>query len=476
MELRASEYGVTDFHFHDDLLNGSRTWLDEFVQKIRHGRFTWESFFEPYGLDASILQRMRDAGCRCVKLGIQSFSPSLLQKMRRPPLVEPMIDTVVHSYRLGISTHYDMITGHPGETDADHERNLTTIEDLYSKTGDRLHFSLNPFILTAGSDIERHPERYGVTLRYAVPNDYAPLLATALGCVAPYPVGCTSDVPRETILRRMEDLSTILRLHGRDYLFLGRKEDRRSSTPSISMCPRHDYESPRKIAVRAARAAGDADLSLPTIVLRSDSNLRVHPTQGRVRVFVGPGHDPKAYGEAIDALGRGRAFRILGGEATLERSLGLVLSTARRHHSRCTLETNGLRFTQPSFVRSMIRCGLSHAVVLLLGLDVATADELGGVPGSFGLALDGARQLVAAGVVAELGVVLSERTLDSLPQLLDVASVMVPGHAGVRVVVADLVGTDRLVLPDPIRIESSVERLVDAACTRRLRVVVEDRR
>ena len=81
--------------------------MNELVRELAHGRYGWESFFEPYGLDSDLLARMRDAGCRLVKYGVQSFSPPLLRRMKRPPNVQELVNVIVETYRLGISTHYE---------------------------------------------------------------------------------------------------------------------------------------------------------------------------------------------------------------------------------------------------------------------------------------------------------------------------------------------------------------------------------
>ena len=47
MRARADATGLTDFHFHDDLLNGSRPWMDCLVGLLKDVGLTWESFFEP---------------------------------------------------------------------------------------------------------------------------------------------------------------------------------------------------------------------------------------------------------------------------------------------------------------------------------------------------------------------------------------------------------------------------------------------
>lgn len=474
MEARSHEHGLSEFHFHDDLLNCNRRWMDELVRELAHGRYGWESFFEPYGLDADLLARMRDAGCRLVKYGVQSFSPPLLRRMKRPPDVQGVVDVMVETYKLGISTHYDMLVGHPGETEEDHRRNLELVEELFRLTGERLHFSLNPFYLSGGSEIERHPERFGVRIRHAAPEAHPPALAEALRACPPYPVGYASDVGRETTMRRMDELAAILRRHGKDYLYLGQRE-----APSVAGQPRRmlpKQGEPGSLGTtREARARGDADLTLTALVLREDSNLKLVPEPGRVRVVADASEDISAYLRSIESLAVGGKVRILGGEATLSPDLAKVLVAARQLVRTCWLETNGLRFSQARYTKTLVRYGLTHAAVLLLGLDEATADELGGVTGSFGLALEGARSLVACGVSTELGVVLSERTLDDLPRLSALAEQHVRGVTTLRVLDARLRGPGAPGRADPARVEERVVTLIREGKRRGQSVVLEDR-
>ncbi len=475
MRDHAAAYGLKDFHFHDDLLNGNRRWMEDLARELSHGHYTWESFFEPYGLDANLLGRMRDAGCRLVKYGIQSFSPTLLRTMKRPPDVEQIVDVVVQTYRLGISTHFDMLIGHPGETDEDHRRNLGLVERLFDQTGERLYFSLNPFYLSAGSEIERHPDRFRTTLRHATPEDHVPPIADALRAIGPYPVGYRSDVPRETTMRRMEELSAILRRHGKDYLYLGQQSVPGEGQEPRTMLPDLRGGARSQMTVREARAAGDADLALPAIVLRQDSNLRMVADPGRVRVLAGPACETATYVEAIEGIPADGVLRILGGEATLDRDLAKVLAAAHRRLRACVLETNGLRFSQPAYAKAMVRQGLSHAVVVLLGVDSATADELGGVAGSFDLALAGVRHLMAENVATEVGLVLSDRTVDDVHRMSELVAERAPGASGLRVVVTRLRGREAPALPDPSKVEAGVSRLLALARERGQRVVLEDR-
>lgn len=477
MVARSNQYGLTDFHFHDDLLNCNKGWMKELVDTLAKHSFTWESFFEPYGLDEDLLARMRDAGCRLVKYGIQSFSPALLRRMKRPPNIRDVVDVVVKTYQLGMSTHYDMLIGHPGETEEDHRRNLELVEELFGLTGERLHFSLNPFYLSAGSEIQRHPDRFGLIVRHADPNDYATDIASALRAAPPYPIGYRSGLARETTMRRMDELAEILRRHGKDYLYLGQRE-----VPGVSGQPRRMLPEVGEAKLpstdkttRGARAIGDGDLALPALVLRNDSNLRLFPDPGRVRVVAGPSDGLAGYVAALQAMAPGGKLRVLGGEPTLNADLPRVLTAARRASVTCVVETNGLRFGAKRFTEAMVRHGLSHAVVVLLGADADKADALGGVQGSFDLALAGARLLMDAGAHVEVGLAVSEATLDSLHELSQLAADRLPGAAALRVIVTGLRGREAPGPADPARIEKMVACLLAKAASHGQHVVLEDR-
>jgi radical SAM superfamily enzyme YgiQ (UPF0313 family) len=269
---RSAATGIRDFHFHDDVLNFDRRWLDALLDGLEpaRGELTFESFFEPYGLDRRLVERLAAAGCRLMKLGVQSFSPRLLRIMRRPSRVASIVDALVAAYEAGISTHFDMLVGHPGETDDDHRANLHAIEALYDRTGDRLYFSLNPYYVAAGSAVWRDAAAHGVELVGAALEALPAPLAAAVRRGPAYPERYRSDVPRETTMRRMGELAEILRQHDKDYLYLG--QDHVPAAGSRG----------RRMLQPLAGAAGEA--SWPALAARAEAVLARGP---RTRSLLG---------------------------------------------------------------------------------------------------------------------------------------------------------------------------------------------
>ena len=422
MEHRAIETGLGDFHFHDDLLNGSRSFMKELVVEARGRGFTWESFFEPYRLDRPLLEQMKEAGCRLVKYGIQSFSPRVLERMRRPTSLETIIETVVATYELGISTHYDMLIGHPHETEDDHQRNVEMIEELYSKTGDRLYFSLNPFYLAAGSALERDAEKHGIRKLYANPAELPRPLADALSLSAPYAEGYRSGIDQETVLRRMDELARILARHNKDYLFLGKESLPPAGPRGRRMLPTLEEASSHDHRPRRGKLEQSEGIEPPRLfTLNEGSNLRISPTLGALEPETGPEASSQELKRALLRTPSGSRILVAGGEPTLSSRLAPLLGLCRHFGRPVSIETNGLRCATEKYTTALRRHGLGHARVLLLATDAARADELGGVEGAHQLALRGARQLIASGVNVELGLLLSPSSVPEAPELAHIA-------------------------------------------------------
>lgn len=225
MEWAAARYANTNFHFHDDLINGSATWIDRFCELLveRRHRFTWESFCCPEKLTPARLDAMRAAGCVLLKLGVQSFSPRVLRLMRRKPDVDGIEQAIVHGSKLGISMRYDMLTCFPGETEEDHRENLARIRSIFDRT-EGVHFSPNPLYLSIGSSTQAEPDRYGISLQYFDPETLPRDLRWPVAASGQFPTGFSYGISQDVVQARMRDLGDILKQEGKDYLYLGQTE------------------------------------------------------------------------------------------------------------------------------------------------------------------------------------------------------------------------------------------------------------
>ena len=473
MEARAAETGILDFFFHDALLNANRAWLSDLLVHLRGRDFTWECFLEPHGVDRALLEQAVEAGCRSVHFGVQSLSAGLLRVMQRAPHPDGAAEAIALASGHGLETAFEVIIGHPGETEADHVATVERVEALFERTGGRLHLSPIPYWLAAGSAVAHAPERFGVVVKAADPADLPPALAEALRAGPPYPTAAQVPLEGEVVKRRLDELGALLRRHGRDYMYAGRAGipdgARRARVPLAGGASRGAEP------VRAAWERGEADACLPFVTLEERSNLKLGPTAGRLSPLVPVGAPVAHIEEAISSLPGSGVLRLLGGEPTLSADLPATIAAARHRRLRTWIETNGLRFAQPAFARALARRGLDRATVLLLATDEGMSEQLGGIEGGQRLALEGADELLAAGIEVELGLLVTRRSRLMLPYLVQLAAIRLPTVRAIRVVLTGLHGPTAPALPTHALIDRPAEQLVREARQAGLEVHLESR-
>jgi len=224
MIYQYNKYGIDNFHFHDDSINGNLKWFDDFTTGlIKKGyNFKWESFITPYGLNYDRLSKMRESGCVLMKMGVQSFSDRVLKLMGRPANSGFVKEVIRNAVKVGISMHYDILMGFPFESEEDHKINIKTVEELYNISKD-LYFSPNPFYLSTGSFTMMNPHLFGIKVSYFSPEDFPEPIRSILRSSGDFPESFSYDINPKVIKKRLKDYHRILIKHNKDYQFLGRK-------------------------------------------------------------------------------------------------------------------------------------------------------------------------------------------------------------------------------------------------------------
>lgn len=228
MKYQYKKYNIDSFHFHDDSINGNLKWFDNFLLALIEagGRFKWESFCTPFGLNEKRIEKMRSSGCVLLKMGVQSFSDRVLKLMGRPAYTKQTIETIKQCVRYGISMHFDLLTSFPGETEEDHKINLRILEELFSFS-DKIYFSPNPFYLSIGSETANNFNRYNIRIKYYSINE-TPLsnipvkLKEIIQKSGRFPESFHYSISEQQVKRRLEDYHKLLIRYNKDYLFLGR--------------------------------------------------------------------------------------------------------------------------------------------------------------------------------------------------------------------------------------------------------------
>jgi anaerobic magnesium-protoporphyrin IX monomethyl ester cyclase len=113
-----ARYHLRHFGFVDDLFTSDKKFVAEFCElKLAQGNRTiWSCLGRVDTLDPATLQKMHEAGCRHLALGIESGSQAMLDAMKKNATVEENRRAVELCRAAGISPHPSFIVGTPGET------------------------------------------------------------------------------------------------------------------------------------------------------------------------------------------------------------------------------------------------------------------------------------------------------------------------------------------------------------------------
>ncbi len=114
------------------------------------------------------------------------------------------------------------------------------------------------------------------------------------------------------------------------------------------------------------------------------------------------------------------SVKLTGGEPLMHPQIGEILEILRDEKLRFNVETNGVLCT-PELARELVRSGLFHISVSLDGADADTHEWVRGVKGCFEAALEGIRNLVAAGIRPQVIMTLMRRNVDQIEALVRLA-------------------------------------------------------
>jgi radical SAM superfamily enzyme YgiQ (UPF0313 family) len=133
------EYGVLDFVFVDNILNGVLKNLQEMTsmlveyQNNHNVKFAWTAYFairSKRQMPPDMWDTLRESGLSHIKLGIESGSTKTLKEMDKKYTKEDLLYCMEQCYRVGITTRSMYFVGYPTESHEEFEDTLDTIEKL----------------------------------------------------------------------------------------------------------------------------------------------------------------------------------------------------------------------------------------------------------------------------------------------------------------------------------------------------------
>jgi len=159
LHCQVRRYGITAFHFHDNLLNGSRSFLRDLCMELimRGPAIRWMCQARPT-LTREEISLMKEAGCRSICFGCESGSQTVLDGMDKGVRRGAIAAALEGASALGVGVSTTWIAGFPGETKEDA---LATREFLEECRGLMDLAMVSEFSPQLGSRIvAEHPQKW----------------------------------------------------------------------------------------------------------------------------------------------------------------------------------------------------------------------------------------------------------------------------------------------------------------------------
>ena len=124
----------------------------------------WKCSANLVHVDEEILRRMYEAGCVGVNLGVESFDPETLKRVRKPQTLEIMEAKLETVFKSGIGFKPMILIGFPGETEVNVQRTVNGFRMMIKRlSGQRFNAVFNHPVPYPGSELyETEKDEYGL--------------------------------------------------------------------------------------------------------------------------------------------------------------------------------------------------------------------------------------------------------------------------------------------------------------------------
>ncbi len=109
-------YGINAVFVYDDLFCLQRSRLEDFCRRIAKLGLRWECSMTAGQLNPDVLKLMKDSGCCCISVGVESMSPTVLKSMQKRTTKQQLELLLPQIYDAKIGIWSNLIFGDPAET------------------------------------------------------------------------------------------------------------------------------------------------------------------------------------------------------------------------------------------------------------------------------------------------------------------------------------------------------------------------
>ncbi|MCK5624621.1 B12-binding domain-containing radical SAM protein [Candidatus Pacearchaeota archaeon] len=152
------KYGIKKYNFQDDIFTIDRKRLYAMLDLFKPLDIGFRAFGRAGINNQEDFFRLKEAGCDMLAWGIESGSQKILDKMNKKSTVQDNKDVIKWAKEAGITSRSFFILGFPGETKETIEETKRFIEETNPD-----QFFISNFVPYPGTDVWKHPEKYGIT-------------------------------------------------------------------------------------------------------------------------------------------------------------------------------------------------------------------------------------------------------------------------------------------------------------------------
>ena len=123
---QCQKQGFGEFWYFDDNFITSRQRIFDFCQALIHSasNICWHAKTRMENLDPQLIEKMAEAGCKRISMGIESASTRVLKVLRKETDLTKVHQKIGWLKSMGIKTYLDFMIGSPGETRPEIEKTI----------------------------------------------------------------------------------------------------------------------------------------------------------------------------------------------------------------------------------------------------------------------------------------------------------------------------------------------------------------
>lgn len=154
------KYNIRQFRFSDDMFTTGKPRLIKMCEEIgKIDDIAWRVSCRVNPLDKEMLQAMKDAGCKELSFGIESFDDKVLDGLNKKATCKDNVKALELSHKLGFSTRVLFMIRTPFQTKETIKINKYWIERVPYST-----VACTAFVPVPGCDIWYKPENYNIKI------------------------------------------------------------------------------------------------------------------------------------------------------------------------------------------------------------------------------------------------------------------------------------------------------------------------